>query len=552
LFFTVAGRERERDPSVPTQERSNPRRSVMSLESCPCAPHESLLLSWLDKMGARYPKLIWPCVDKVSGVRCAMAKDDIESDEPIVVVPYECMLCAPNCLRDAGGASAKGGGRDVNDNEDNDELGLILHKLWKSSSITGDCLLAACIVREVLLGEKSKFYPYINFLLGDGPPGTIENWPESSLELLFSPALTRAVSVREQEMKNRYSRVCRSMLLEGGESSGARNPEDIMPYDLYRWSYQVIQARAFGRRIPWSALVPLADCLNHGNFNVRYRLDIRQERDVAGMDGRCMNRNSRGDQVDVPTGSNFVIFPSGGNRYKKGGEVFNSYGRRGNDYLMLDYGFCLEDNEHETVDFKVELAEIIERVNAGSGGNNIEAEVWSMKRNLLLQHGYNSRRTIHLKIDSPSEDGMVFFRVACMEKEELFAMKGSLGGNRNGSEEGVTSPKLPGLDMSSRNVEAKAARAFRAILESLGLCSEDDDGDDDDDGVVEKGMSIPKVTSPESGRERQAYIYRVTRERIVKRHIEFMDMVLKGIEQKGEEYTTHERERDANTAFSPK
>ena len=32
-----------------------------------------------------------------------------------------------------------------------------------------------------------------------------------------------------------------------------------------------------------------------------------------------------------------------------GEEVFNSYGRRKNDNLLLDYGFAMLDNEHECV-----------------------------------------------------------------------------------------------------------------------------------------------------------------------------------------------------------
>jgi hypothetical protein len=31
-----------------------------------------------------------------------------------------------------------------------------------------------------------------------------------------------------------------------------------------------IQARAFGRRLPWTALVPFADTLNHGNYQTKY------------------------------------------------------------------------------------------------------------------------------------------------------------------------------------------------------------------------------------------------------------------------------------------
>jgi hypothetical protein len=45
----------------------------------------------------------------------------------------------------------------------------------------------------------------------------------------------------------------------------------------------------------------------------------------------------------------FRLFPTGENRYAKGTEVFNSYGRRPNDNLLIDYGFAMEDNEWDSV-----------------------------------------------------------------------------------------------------------------------------------------------------------------------------------------------------------
>jgi hypothetical protein len=42
-------------------------------------------------------------------------------------------------------------------------------------------------------------------------------------------------------------------------------------------------------------------------------------------------------------------------RYAKGSEVFNSYGRRQNDNLLLDYGFALLDNEWDHLEFPFRL-----------------------------------------------------------------------------------------------------------------------------------------------------------------------------------------------------
>lgn len=46
----------------------------------------------------------------------------------------------------------------------------------------------------------------------------------------------------------------------------------------------------------------------------------------------------------------FRLFPSSTNSYAAGKEVFNSYGRRSNFQLLLDYGFALSENEWDYVD----------------------------------------------------------------------------------------------------------------------------------------------------------------------------------------------------------
>jgi hypothetical protein len=94
--------------------------------------------------------------------------------------------------------------------------------------------------------------------------------------------------------------------------------------ERFTFAWNTVQSRAFGRRLPWTALVPFADCLNHTNVQTKY------------------DYNVGGNGV-------FRLFPSGSNSYARGAEVFNSYGRRPNDNLLLDYGFAMLDNEWDEV-----------------------------------------------------------------------------------------------------------------------------------------------------------------------------------------------------------
>ena len=184
------------------------------------------------------------------------------------------------------------------------------------------CIFSAIIVNQQLYTFEiySHFYPFVNFLRTDESPGTLENWSENECKMLQDSVLVGMCSARKEELRSRYDRVRKTI---NSVYCDDRDFGSSVSYDLYRWSWHVIQARAFGRRIPWSALVPLADCLNHANKPVRYALDSVQN----NLSGSCMSNRSRGDLYD-PDGGLFTIFPSGDNMYKKGTEVFNSYGRR--------------------------------------------------------------------------------------------------------------------------------------------------------------------------------------------------------------------------------
>lgn len=58
---------------------------------------------------------------------------------------------------------------------------------------------------------------------------------------------------------------------------------------------------------------------------------------------------------DVEGNGTFRLFPCGTNSYARGAEVLNSYGRRPNDNLLLDYGFAMLDNEWDTAEVACSL-----------------------------------------------------------------------------------------------------------------------------------------------------------------------------------------------------
>lgn len=49
----------------------------------------------------------------------------------------------------------------------------------------------------------------------------------------------------------------------------ASSKMDQYTFELFDFAWGTVQARAFGKRLTCSALVPLADCLNHGNVQTK-------------------------------------------------------------------------------------------------------------------------------------------------------------------------------------------------------------------------------------------------------------------------------------------
>lgn len=51
----------------------------------------------------------------------------------------------------------------------------------------------------------------------------------------------------------------------------------------------------------------------------------------------------------------FAMFPRQKTCYRKGDQIFNSYGARDNRYLLTNYGFTLRQNKYNSLGFKVFL-----------------------------------------------------------------------------------------------------------------------------------------------------------------------------------------------------
>ena len=175
-----------------------------------------------------------------------------------------------------------------------------------------DTMLAVFVMFEKERGEESFWHPYLAMLPW---PCSLADWSSNELMELQDQHLAKEAIMRPIKLKQKYD-ILMDLLLSKYNHLFSK---EIHTLEKYVFAWMTIQARAFGRRIPWTALVPFADCLNHTNVQTKYDFNVIHNEGV------------------------FRLYPTGDNSYPKGSEVFNSYGRRDNRFLLMEYGFaCVE------------------------------------------------------------------------------------------------------------------------------------------------------------------------------------------------------------------
>lgn len=250
--------------------------------------------SWLINNGAKFPKIKWPSYETQTGIRGAIATQTIATNETMLEIPTKLMMWLPNFTNDP-------------------IVGPII--LENKSILGGDLQLTVFIMCEMLKGKDSFYYPFLQII---PESDCIVEWNLIELAWLQDDDLSYRAKSRKLYIQNLY----KSSVLKLVDKYPNIFKVSDYSYDLFRFAWHAIMARAFGKRLQYSAMVPLADCLNHANVQTKYD---------CNFDGNGV----------------FRLFPTGKNFYSAGSEIFNSYGRRRNDNLLLEYGFAMLDNEWE-------------------------------------------------------------------------------------------------------------------------------------------------------------------------------------------------------------
>ena len=242
-------------------------------------------LKELYKFNSFFPKLeIHFYTDDYRGV---IAKNDIYKNEIIMTIPKECLISLETVLNTRYGKT----------------IGEFMYKELNSPK---HCLLSSFLLYE----EKNKNYKYYFDLL----PKDFSNfqifYQKKELEYLKGSPFLDQILEKKEDMKNDYNKLCEYL------------PNfNQFSFSKFCKARVLISSRIFGisiNRKKTDVLVPFADLLNHKRpKQTQWYYDDNLE--------------------------SFVIQAI--EDIKEGNEIFDSYGKKTNARFLLNYGFCLEDND---------------------------------------------------------------------------------------------------------------------------------------------------------------------------------------------------------------
>ncbi|OBA23001.1 SET domain-containing protein [Metschnikowia bicuspidata var. bicuspidata NRRL YB-4993] len=118
--------------------------------------------------------------------------------------------------------------------------------------------------------------------------------------------------------------------------------ENWTSFPAYLWASMILKSRSFPSALLKDASLEISE------------IDLCQD-DVAMLIPvvDLLNHSPQADVTWTASG-NFFQFQS----HRNGGlELFNNYGRKGNEELLLAYGFCLDNNAADTVALKIKVPE---------------------------------------------------------------------------------------------------------------------------------------------------------------------------------------------------
>eukprot|EP01083_Nonionella_stella_P108529 315780_1 len=254
-----------------------------------------IFIRWMKKGGATFPKVKMVYIEK--DFRIVEAKQSISGGEEVMYVPLNLMMTGLDARESPYG------------------------KMLLDTEVNAHTFLAVYLL-EHKADPNSKFRYYIATLPKDYKNVPI-NFDEHEMSFLVGSMSIRKIMDKKQQLWDSYRAVC------------ARIPEfqERFSFDDFVWARTVVITRIFGLMIHGTkteALVPIADMLNHEHSHrVQTAWGFSDRRN-----GYLMGVHQNG-------------------YFRKGAELFDTYGRKDQSRFFVNYGFTLKDNQADNEAFMV-------------------------------------------------------------------------------------------------------------------------------------------------------------------------------------------------------
>ncbi|KAH8124545.1 hypothetical protein ACSS6W_007816 [Trichoderma asperelloides] len=196
------------------------------------------------------------------------------------------------------------------------------------------------LIKELLRGEESFWYPYIQAL---PQPEDVDDWalppfwPEEEAELLEGTNVEIGLDKIRDDLKREF-RDAKALLL-ASQKDAEDDFSELLTKELYNWAYCIFSSRSFRASLvmseaqqqslpedvsvdDFSVLLPLFDIGNHD-----MTVDVKWE--LAAADGANGRNSGAACQLKV------------GREHRPGQQIFNNYSPKTNAELLLGYGFML-------------------------------------------------------------------------------------------------------------------------------------------------------------------------------------------------------------------
>ncbi|CAK9031918.1 5 bisphosphate carboxylase/oxygenase large subunit N-methyltransferase [Durusdinium trenchii] len=312
------------------------------------------------------------------------------------------------------------------------------------------CIALQLIHEKYMLSSKSFWHAYLEMLPSMEEIGASFTWPEEDLKLLDGSLIKNMSRFLREKIEEEYLNIAKNIF----PSRQERFPAEVFTKERFLWAYAVLLSRSFRLRFGNDeviALVPFIDFMNHDPDSKAY---------VSGS-------------ASLPTsldGSRLVLLKTD-RPYGAQEQIFDSYGRRSNDELLLLYGFSLPQNIHNFVE--ISLLELWAQTDLAPSKKkwlSLQGVDVDEMQSLCLPRGYWPRETmllmrlLVLSARDVSSEGLKAFSDLGLDK----AFDPSVERKALQALKGLCTELLAGCPAAQRRADAEARAAIEAEPSGLG------------------------------------------------------------------------------------